>query len=59
MAKMQAHSLAELVRFVEFLKRAPRGEGGRGFAPPDDRIPASGLTAGAMGIEGMGRPLTS
>ena len=38
MATMQAHSLAELVRFVEFLKRAPRGEGGRGFAPPDDRI---------------------
>src|SRR5678816_3029428 len=38
MAKMQARSLAELVRFVEFLKRAPRGEGGRGFAPPDDRI---------------------
>jgi FixJ family two-component response regulator len=38
MAKMQAHSLAELVRFVEFLKRAPRGEGGRGMAPLNDPI---------------------
>jgi FixJ family two-component response regulator len=34
MAKMQAHSLAELVRFVEFLKRAPRGESARPVAPP-------------------------
>jgi hypothetical protein len=33
MAKMQAHSLAELVRFVEFLKRAPRGEGARPVTP--------------------------
>jgi FixJ family two-component response regulator len=40
MAKMQAHSLAELVRFVEFLKRAPRGEGGaRPVAPPPPAEP--------------------
>ena len=46
MAKMQAHSLAELVRFVEFLKRAPSGEGARPVArrrrvEPD---PTPGLT---------------
>ena len=40
MAKMQAHSLAELVRFVEFLKRAPRGEGGaRPVTPPPPAEP--------------------
>ena len=38
MAKMQAHSLAELVRIVEFLKRAPRGEGGRTTPLPGDPV---------------------
>jgi FixJ family two-component response regulator len=38
MAKMQAHSLAELVRIVEFLKRAPRGEGAKAAPLPSDPV---------------------